>query len=76
MTITLYDLAAADRSLRFSPHCWKTRLALHHKQLAFDTEPVCFTEKDKVAFSGQPLVPVVKDGDNTVNDSWAIAVYL
>jgi len=36
-------------------------------------------EKDKVAFSGQGLVPVIVDKSNdnkVVNDSWAIACYL
>ena len=45
MTITLYELAGADRSLRFSPHCWKSKLALVHKRLSYKTEPVWFTEK-------------------------------
>ena len=28
--LTLYDLAGADASLRFSPHCWKIHMALAH----------------------------------------------
>ncbi|MDX2369486.1 MAG: glutathione S-transferase N-terminal domain-containing protein [Colwellia sp.] len=76
MTITLYDLSGADRSLRFGPHCWKSKLALLHKQLSFKTEPVWFTEKDKFAMSEQPLLPVITDGDKIVSDSWAIAKYL
>jgi glutathione S-transferase len=76
MTITLYELAGADRSLRFAPHCWKSKLALAHKKLSFDTEPVWFTEKDKYAMSEQPLLPVITDGDTVVSDSWAIAEYL
>ena len=31
--LSLYELAGADRELRFSPHCWKTRMALAHKGL-------------------------------------------
>lgn len=76
MTITLYELAGADRSVRFSPHCWKSKLALVHKQLVHKTEPVWFTEKDKIAMSNQALLPVITDGDKVVNDSWAIAEYL
>jgi len=76
MTITLYELSGADRNLRFAPHCWKSKLALVHKQLSHKTEPVWFTEKDKFAFSEQPLLPVITDGDKTVSDSWAIAEYL
>ena len=29
--LTLYDLAGADASLRFSPHCWKIHMALAHR---------------------------------------------
>lgn len=76
MSITLYDLSGADRSVRFGPHCWKSKLALTHKQLSFTTEPVWFTEKEKFAISEQPLLPVITDGDKVVNDSWAIAEYL
>ena len=35
--LTLYDLAGADPTLRFSPHCWKTHMALAHKGLAANT---------------------------------------
>lgn len=76
MTITLFELAGANPDDRFSPHCWKSRLALVFKKLAYSGEPVRFTEKEKIAFSNQPLLPVVKDGDTVINDSWAIAEYL
>jgi glutathione S-transferase len=76
MAIQLYDLAGADPDRRFSPYCWRTRLALAHKGLAVETIPWCFTDKDKIAFSGQGRVPVIVDGDAWVNDSWAIALYL
>ena len=76
MTITLYDLAGENSETRFSPHCWKTRLALLHKGLPMRTVPVRFTEKDKIEFSGQPLVPVLMDAGKTIVDSWEIACYL
>ncbi len=76
MSITLYELAGADRNLRFSPHCWKAKLALAHKKLDHQDEPVWFTEKDKIAMSEQPLLPVLTDGDKVVSDSWEIANYL
>jgi glutathione S-transferase len=75
MAITFYDLCGRDAK-RFSPYGWRTRMALAHKGLDYDLELVKFTEKDKLAFSGQKLVPVIVDGDRTVNDSWAIAEYL
>jgi len=76
MSIILYDLAGADPALRFSPYCWRTKLALAHKELAVETVPWRFTEKDRLAFSGQGRVPVIVDGVRVVFDSWAIAEYL
>ena len=75
MAITLYELVGRD-DLRFSPYCWRTRFALAHKGLDFDTVPVRFADKQAIAFSGQERVPVIRDGDRTINDSWAIACYL
>lgn len=72
----LYDLAAADPALRFSPFCWRTKLALAHKGLTVESVPWRFTEKDVIAFSGSQTVPVLIDGDKTVADSQAIAEYL
>lgn len=74
--IVLYELAGADANLRFSPYCWRTRMALLHKGLQFETIPWRFTEKDAIAFSGQGLVPVLIDGGRTISDSWSIADYL
>jgi glutathione S-transferase len=76
MAITLYDLAAADPAVRFSPYCWRTKFALAHKGLEVETLPWHFTETARLAFSGQARVPVIVDGANVVSDSWAIAVYL
>jgi glutathione S-transferase len=76
MTITLYDLAGAEDERRFSPYCWRTRLALAHKGLAVDAVPWRFTEKDAIKSSGQGRVPVIVDRGKTVFDSWTIADYL
>ena len=76
MTIRLYDLAGAEDDRRFSPNCWRIKMALAHKGLEFETVPWRFTEKDAIAFSGQGAVPVLVDGSNTVYDSWRIALYL
>lgn len=72
----LYDLAAADPERRFSPFCWRTKLALAHKGLDVETVPWRFTDKDVIASTGQGRVPVLIDGDRTVWDSWSIACYL
>lgn len=76
MTVVLYDLAGADPARRFSPYCWRIRMALAHKGLDVDARPWRFTEKDVIAASGQGLVPVIVDGGRTVSDSWQIARYL
>ena len=74
--IKLYDLAGADENRRFSPYCWRIRMSLAYKGLEVDCVPWRFTEKEKIAFSGQERVPVLVDGDKTVSDSWNIAKYL
>ena len=76
MAIVMHDLAGADPVLRFSPYCWRTRLALAQKGLQVETIPWRFTEKAALAFSGQGRVPVIRDGERVVSDSWAIAEYL
>ena len=75
MTVELFELVG-DADRRFSPYCWRTRMALAHKGIEADYIPVGFTEKHKIAFSGQELVPVLRDGEIVVADSWAIACYL
>jgi glutathione S-transferase len=76
MTQRLYDLAGADPNRRFSPYCWRIRLALAHKRLPVETIPWRFTEKAEIAPSGSQTVPVLVDGDRWIADSWTIANYL
>ena len=76
MARTLYELAGADPARRFSPYCWRTRFALAHKGLEAEGQPWRFTEADRLAFSGQALVPVLVDGDTVLSDSWRIAEWL
>ena len=75
-TLRLFDLAGEDDELRFSPNCWRTRLALAHKGLAVDTVAWRFTEKDAIAPSGQGKVPVLVAGQRWLHESWDIAEYL
>ena len=76
MSLILYDLAGADPARRFSPYCWRVRLAIEHKGLSVETIPWRFTDKDVISFSGQGLVPVLVDSGKTVAGSWAIADHL
>lgn len=74
--LKLFDLAGADAARRFSPYCWRIRMALAHKGLEVETIPWRFTEKAVLAPSGQGRVPVLVDGDTWLHESWDIACHL
>jgi glutathione S-transferase len=76
LAITLYDLAGSEAARRFSPFCWRTKMALAHKELSADTVPWRFTEKDKLPQPNDGRVPVIVDDGRVVHDSTAIADYL
>ena len=73
--ITLWELQGQN-GRRYSLFSWRTRMALRHKGLAFETRPVCLSDKEAIAFSGGKTVPVIRDGETVVRDSWKIAEYL
>ena len=75
MPITLYELLGAENR-RFSPFCWRIRMALAHKDLQPVYEACRFTDKRRFAFANWDRVPVLKDGEKVVTDSWNIACYL
>lgn len=76
MTIKIYELCGADETNLFSPHCWKTRLSLAHKGLDYDVIPTPFTKVATVEGGDSRRVPVIRDGDSVVEDSYQIALYL
>ena len=76
MPITMYDLAGAEADRRFSPFCWRAKMALAHKGLAVETVPWRFTEKDQLPQPNQGRVPVIVDADRVIHDSTAIADFL
>ena len=73
--IELWELGGKN-DCRYSTFAWRTRLALLHKGLAFEVHPVAVTDKGAIRFSGQDLVPIIRDGDRIVSDSWKIACFL
>ena len=77
--ITLWELGGRN-DRRYSLFSWRTRMALRHKGLPFETQPVRMSDKAAIAFSGGKTVPVIKDGNqgemSVVRDSWRIAEYL
>lgn len=73
--IVLHELKGkGDR--RYSLFSWRTRMALKHKGLEFESVPVRMSDKAAIAFSGGKTVPIIRDGDTVVRDSWKIAEYL
>jgi glutathione S-transferase len=76
MAILMYDLAGTEADRRFSPFCWRTRMALAHKGLEVETLPWRFTEKDRLPSPNDGRVPVIVDGGLVVHDSSVIADYL
>lgn len=76
MSILLYELVGSDPARPFSPHCWKAAMALAHKGLAYESVRVPFTEVAGIEGGGGMTVPVIRDADRLVKDSFAIALYL
>jgi glutathione S-transferase len=73
--ITLWELKGKD-DRRYSLFSWRTKMALRHKGLVFESKPVAMSDKAAIAFSGGKTVPVIKDGETVVRDSWKIAEYV
>ncbi|HUQ73250.1 MAG TPA: glutathione S-transferase N-terminal domain-containing protein [Burkholderiales bacterium] len=73
--IQLWELRGKGGRL-YSMFSWRTKLALKHKQLDYESRPVVMSDKQTIAFSGGKTVPIIKDGDRVVRDSWKIAEYL
>ncbi len=75
MALVLYDLVGVD-DRRFSPHCWRTQMAMAHKGLAFETLPTPFTGICDINDGQQKTLPVIEDNGRWVGDSGQIAEYL
>ena len=76
MTRLLYALAGTDKARPFSPHVWKIAMALAHKGLDYETVPVGFTEIPRIENGCTATVPLLRDGERLVADSFAIALHL
>lgn len=75
-TRILYSLCGADESRPFSPHCWKVVLALKHKGLDFIEKPTPFTQIPTLENGFSKTVPILRDGNELIRDSFDIALYL
>lgn len=76
MARRLYELVGADPKRRFSPFCWRVRMAIAHKGLEAEVVPWRFTEATALRFARHDKVPVFVDGEQVVVESTAIAAYL
>lgn len=76
MTRQLFELTGTDPVLRFSPFCWRSRMALAHKGLEAEVIAWRFTEDARLAAHGGKTVPILLDGAATLTDSWDIALHL
>lgn len=75
MSIVLYDLTASG-DCRFSPYCWRTKLALAHKGLEYEAVATRFTEIDALSDGPRLSLPTLDDEGKRIVDSWAIAEHL
>ena len=73
--LRLYELVGRD-DRRFSPTCWRVRMALAHKNLGFETVPTPFTEIAAIGGGVSKTVPVLEHDGRFVSESTAIAHYL
>ncbi|CAN7395088.1 glutathione S-transferase family protein [Mesorhizobium caraganae] len=76
MTILFYELVGRDAARPFSPHCWKIAMALAHKGLGRSSLPTRFLDVPRVEGGISKTVPVIRDGERVLADSFAIALYL
>ena len=75
--IKFYELVGKNPQLRFSPYCWRIRMALAHKGVEAKSIPWHFGEVVKLP-GGKNLqkVPVLIDGGEVIADSTEIARHL
>ncbi len=73
--IKLYDLVGRD-DRRFSPSCWRAKLALAHKGVAYETVPTPFTAIGEIGGGVGKTVPVLEHDGQLIDDSGRIAQHL
>lgn len=73
--LRLYELVMAN-GRPTSPYAWRTRYALAHKRLPFETVGLSFTDIPAALGGRFKTVPILEHGETAVVDSWAIAEYL
>jgi len=66
-TPLLYDLVTGDRR-SLSPWCWPVKMAIAHKNIAVETKPLIFSEKDQVIKAGGKTFPLLVETDGQIYD--------
>ena len=75
MRLEMFDLAAADPEVRFSPYCWRVRMACALKGIELHTLPWRFTEADRLP-QGHRTVPTLRHPGGAMAESFDIALWL
>ncbi|MDB6091704.1 MAG: glutathione S-transferase family protein [Gammaproteobacteria bacterium] len=73
--IVLFDLAMQSGS-RPSPFCWRAKLALKHKNLAFEARATAFSQIRSLGDGSFKTLPIVDDDGRWTGGSRSIAEYL
>ncbi len=71
----LYELTTGD-GCSISPYVWRTKFALGHKKLPYESRHVGFTDIRTVGSGTFKSLPILEDAGNWIGDSWTIASYL
>ncbi len=75
MRLEMFDLAAADPAVRFSPYCWRVRMACALKGIELHTLPCRFTEAARLP-GGHRTVPTQTHPGGAMSESFDIALWL
>lgn len=75
MAITLYEIVAAGDA-RVSNNCWRIRMALAHKGLAFEARACRHIDIARICDGRRKGLPVIEDDGRVIEDSWRIAEHL
>lgn len=71
----LYELCSEDQR-RFSPYCWRTRMALAIKAIEVTSAPVGFTQIPAICDGTGKTVPTLLTDDGPIVNSFEIALRL
>jgi len=72
----LYDLAAKNRDVRFSPFCWIAKFGLLHKEIDYKTVALGFLPKSDYPVPDYGKLPMLAHDDELIQDSQNILEYL